>query len=128
MLKNLWYFIKSKPTLGIALLLAIVVNIGFAYFMMYRPAQEEKRMLATGLPGQAIIKDIQSTGVMVNRQPRVRLKVEVIPDQGVPYESESKMVISPVHLPKFQPGNKFKIKIDPKDKNNIYFESVLEER
>jgi len=128
MLKNLWYFLKTKPTLVYALLLAIIVNVVFVYFMMIRPAQEEKRLLATGLPGRAIIRDIQTTGVMVNRQPRVLLKVEVHPEQGIPYEAEFKQVISPVHLPKFQPGGEFKIKIDPKNKNNIYFESVIEKR
>ena len=97
-------------------------------YVVLAPMLAENRVLESGVPGRAKILDIQTTGTMVNRQPQVRLILEVLPEQGERYEAEVKKVISPVYLPQFQPGAELNIKIDPNDKSKVAVESVVKER
>ena len=102
----------NKRSLGIVVyvIAMLVVSFSVVYFMILGPQWEQSRLLKNGLPGTAIIKDISSTGVIINDQPRVKLLLEVEPENGSKYETEIRMVISPVYLPQFQSGARLKVK------------------
>jgi hypothetical protein len=98
-----------------------------AYFFMIMPYSHNK-ILLEGDPATAVVMDIGTTGVLINEQPQVRLLLEVYPEKGASYQTEIRMVISPVYLPQFQPGAKLNIKVDPKNKDRVAVESVIRER
>ena len=120
---------KKKPLPGqIIPLVMILIAFGSLYYFILGPDFTQKHLIKNGLPGRATIIDIGTTGVIVNDQPRVKLLLEVEPENGAKYETEIRMVISPVYLPQFQPGAKLKVRIDPKDDKKVAVEDIIKER
>lgn len=119
---------KGKASLGGLIIPIMIFSFAImAYFFMIMPYSHNK-ILREGDPATAVIMDIGTTGVLINEQPQVRLSLEVYPEKGSTYQTELKMVISPVYLPQFQPGAKLNIKVDPKNKDRVAVESVIRER
>src|SRR5688572_8250744 len=56
---------------GVSLLLATI------YLSMGRRARKAEQLKREGIPGQAQVLEMTQTGVYVNEQPRVRLKLRV---------------------------------------------------
>jgi hypothetical protein len=98
------------------------------FYVIFAPMLAQHRILESGVPGRAKILDIQPTGTIVNDQPKVRIFLEVYPQQEEKYEAKVEMVISPVYLPQFQPGAELIVKIDPNDKSKLAVESIVKER
>lgn len=88
----------------------------------------EKKILKIGRPALAEIVNIKESDegtVTLNEQPFVTLVMEV--NDGVEkYETEFKTIIGRLDIPKFQPGKKFAVKIDPNNKMKIAFDPKRE--
>ncbi|MFO1463969.1 MAG: hypothetical protein U1F66_09315 [bacterium] len=108
---------------AVSLLFTFAV-LGFVFYMVYakiiKPSQNAKRILQTGEPGKAKILMIQDTGVKINDNPQVLFTLEVTPDRSRrPYQVQTKMVISMLQIPQFQPGARLLVRIDSADPNQI---------
>ena len=95
--------------------------IFFVYRMVAKRNQQVMTLRATGLDGTAEILSLQDTGMLVNNNPRVQLKMMVTPQGGEAYEVDSSMVVSMLQIPQVQPGNVVAVKIDPNDPNKVVF-------
>jgi len=98
--------------------------LGFAFYMVYvkviKPGQNNKRILQTGDPGKAKVIMLSETGVQINNRPQVAFTLEVTPDRTRrPYQIQTKMVISMLQIPQFQPGARLLVRIDPNDPNQV---------
>lgn len=81
---------------------------------------EAKRILNVGVECKAIIKSIDNTNVIVNKNfPLYSLTLEVIPNGTPAYEEKVIGIIMQSSIPKYQPGCQVYIKYDPADKNKI---------
>ena len=98
--------------LGILLLLVFFVPT----FLRDR---EERRILRDGVATTARVKDIRPTGDLHNDQPEVRIIVEVTAEAGEPFEAEITTFMSPVYLPRFQPGAVVEVRFDPNDRRKV---------
>src|SRR5580704_15862128 len=79
-----------------------------------------KELQASGIPAEAAILQIWDTGITVNEDPVIGMRVEVRPKDGAPYEATiKKSEISRLDLPQFQPGNVIPVRIDPKDPQHV---------
>jgi len=78
-----------------------------------------KKILQSGVAGEATIVQIQQTGVMVNYQPQALLTVQVQVPGWEPYQAQTRMVIPQVNIPSFQPGAKFPCKVDPDNRATV---------
>ncbi len=90
--------------------------------------KDDKRILKTGKPALATILNIKESAegiVTINGQPLVALEMEV-DDGAEKYKTELETIIRRLDLPKFQPGKKFCVKIDPNNKLKIVFDSSKE--
>jgi hypothetical protein len=77
---------------------------------------EAKRLQESGLPATAKILDLWDTGITVNDDPVISLRVEVSrPDGSVYSVIIPKSLVSRLDLPRFQPGSTVSVRIDPKD-------------
>ncbi len=74
---------------------------------------ETRRIQDIGVSGEARILQIWDTGMTLNDNPVVGLRVRVDPRDGQPYEVEIPKSVSRVHLAQFQPGQLVPVKIDP---------------
>jgi hypothetical protein len=74
---------------------------------------DAKTLQRVGEPAEAVVLDIWDTGITVNEDPVVGLRVEVRPADRPAYTAEiKKSLISRVHVPQFQPGSHVPVRID----------------
>ncbi len=73
----------------------------------------------TGLPARAEILRIWDTGVTVNDDPVVGFLLEVRPPDETPFRAETRLCISRVHIPQFQPGAVVPVFYDPRDHRRV---------
>jgi len=75
---------------------------------------EAKRLQATGMPANARILEIWDTGITVNDDPVIGMRVEIARPDGTTYAAAiPKSLISRLDVPRFQPGATMPVRIDP---------------
>lgn len=70
-------------------------------------------ILEKGLPAQAVILKISDTGTTINKDPLVRLLLEVRPPGQPAFQAETERLISRLQIPLVQPGAMVSVKYDP---------------
>lgn len=71
----------------------------------------------TGLPAKAEVLAIEDTGMMINYNPVVRMKLKVTPDFGPGFETVAEAPVSKIAVPRV--GDTISIKYDPANNSNI---------
>ena len=100
-------------SLGITVLaIAIPIVLGV---MNRRRAQQ---IMATGKPGQAIIRQLQDTGMRINDNPRVKVLLEVTIPGYAPYQIWKTVTVPMIRLPQVQPGAVVAVMADPAEPQN----------
>ncbi len=100
------------------LLLCISVS-GCAIVNKTAGLSQAKELRATGVSAQAKILEIADSGWTINEDPVIWFVLEVYPEGQAPYQARTKIVISRVHVPQFQPGAVVSVRIDPKDPDRV---------
>ena len=77
-------------------------------------SMEQAQMLAqTGMDASAAVLTIEDTGMLVNYNPVVRLKLKVTPAYGAGFETTGQSAVSKIAIPRV--GDQIKIKYNPAD-------------
>jgi hypothetical protein len=77
---------------------------------------EARRLQESGLPASAHILQIWDTGITVNNDPVIGMRVEIDRSDGSAYPATiPKCLISRIDIPRFQPGATVPVRIDPQD-------------
>lgn len=84
--------------------------------------KKKKRILESGISAQATVLAVQDTGMTINDNPRVKLKMQVMPDGGTPFEATKTMTVSRVAIPRA--GDQFYVKYDPANPDTIEMDSA----
>jgi hypothetical protein len=84
----------------------------------YSQAQELQK---TGQPAEATILEIRDTGMTMNNDPIVDFVLEVRPEGKKAYKAETRMRISRIEIPQFQPGAVVEVNYDPNDPSRVSF-------
>lgn len=96
-----------------------VLDIGRAH---YDFGQEQQRLTAEGLSGEAKIISVNDTGSRVDGNPQVDLELEVsLPDRE-PYTVMHHEVVPPMMMQIYAPGQKHPVKVDPDDQSILIFD------
>jgi hypothetical protein len=81
---------------------------------------DAKALRRTGLPARATILEIWDTGITVNDDPVIGLRVEVMRDGHPPYVATiQKALISRLDVPEFQPEKVISVRVDPEDPHHV---------
>ena len=108
---------------GIYIAIGIACIGGGMFFLFYKllfaPMILAARLKKTGIPGKALIKDVQDTGVTVNNSPQVKLTLEVKNTYGQVYTATVRTLISRLQPQLFQPGMTVPVLIDPNDEKKL---------
>jgi hypothetical protein len=89
------------------------------YKVLFAPMLNASRLQKTGIDGKAIITDVSDTGVTVNRNPQVKLTLQVKNSFGQSYTTTCRTLVSRINPFIFQPGMEVPVKIDPKNEKNV---------
>ena len=106
---------------GIVIALITVLMVILIVFNSMRSdsrlAAEEARILREGIAARARVKDIRPTSSQYEGDPEVALTLDVMADE--PFEVVFKTTLSPVYIPRFQPGAILDVRFDRLDRNKI---------
>lgn len=80
---------------------------------------KSQRLLKDGVAATAVIKEMTDTGSRFNRNPEVRLTLEVTPKDGQPYTAQLTTVISTVNVARLHPGAIVNVKYDPEQPTHV---------
>jgi predicted small secreted protein len=77
---------------------------------------EARDIQAAGQPAKAVILEMWDTGITVNDDPVVGMRVKVDRGDGAPYDATiAKSLVSRVHVPQVQPGLTVPVYVDPQN-------------
>jgi hypothetical protein len=113
----------SPNKFGLVLGFGIPLLVGaFIFGAMVFEDQEDERITAEGVPGQARILSYEKTGVYFNNNPQLRFQLEVTPTQGKSFELEKAVVVEPMEAPRLQVGTIRKVRYVPTEPDLLRFE------
>ncbi len=105
---------------GTVLTLAITIGVTvLAIYLIRKTLGQDRGVLEGGMPARAKILSVRQTGVMLNNQPQVEFQLDVHPASGMPYQAQTRAIISLINIPQFQPGMEVAVKIHPTDQTRV---------
>jgi len=103
---------RTNPTLYIVLLAAGSGLFLWGMFSGFLTTPGNyRRIKANGVEADATILSISDTGVTINKNPYVKLRLRVEPMGMAAYETEVKAMVSRIAIPR--PGDGVRVKFDP---------------
>lgn len=103
------------------LLIPIILATGCVTRMIDHMTGEDQanEIRKIGVSATARIVKIWDTGVTVNENPVVGMRLRVLPADGDPFEAETRALIGRLEVPQVQPGAEVMVKYDPKDRSRV---------
>jgi len=98
---------------GVFLLMYFVLSR--TLFPILQIARINKRLSREGIEADAVLLNMEQTGLYVNNQPQVRLQVQVHPLTGRNFVTETREVLSFLDLTRIQIGCTLKVKYNPEN-------------
>lgn len=109
---------RQNPTLYIVLLVVGSALFLWAMFSGFLTTPGNyRRIKANGVEADATILSISDTGVTINKNPYVKLRLRVAPMGMAAYETEVKAMVSRVAIPR--PGDGVRVKFDPNKPEDV---------
>lgn len=120
--------------ISLAITLVSLAFAGFVFWKVFFPmmrqastlmssladaSQNRARLLATGAEGMGRILGVRETGTLVNNQPQVVLDLEVQSAQGQRFMAQCSALVSPLSVPRVQPGCTVPVRFDPANLANV---------
>jgi hypothetical protein len=101
---------------ALLLVAAAVVFNGCALTNKMSGVSEARAIQKVGEPARGTVLEVWDTGMTLNNDPVIGLRLTVARSGHPPYEAViKKSPVSRVHIPQFQPGSSVPIRIDPRD-------------
>jgi hypothetical protein len=89
------------------------------YFLLFKPFLKSERILKYGEPATALVMEVAATGMEVNKNPVVKLTLEVTPKRGSKFTTTVKTMVSMLNPMAFVPGMIVDVKVDPDDNQSV---------
>lgn len=116
--------IAASPVFGSIFALVFIAIFGFVFGGMYLRGRTRDRLLSTGVQANGKIVEMWDTGVTINNQPQIGMKIEVYPASGMPFTAEVSQVISRLQTAYYQAGVSCVVRYDPANTKKIAIESI----
>jgi hypothetical protein len=111
---------------GFVLTAAILGGVAILLLLWGRKWQkgyaEAQRIKAQGVPGQATIMSMRQTGVYVNEQPQIELRLQVQDEMYGSRQVAMKEYVPLMLLGTLSSGRPLPVKVDPANPNNVVIE------
>lgn len=105
---------RRIATLALVLSCASLVT-GCAAINRMTGTAQARELAVRGEPARARILAIWDTGMTLNDDPVVGMRLRVEPATGEPFEAETKGVVPRLQVCQVQPGNEVAVRCDPAD-------------
>lgn len=78
-----------------------------------------QQLMANGVQGQATVKSLQDTGMMVNNMPQIQMELSVVVPGQEAYDVTHTQVLAHSALGSMQPGATVAVRVDPNDPSSL---------
>jgi len=116
--------IAASPVVGGILSLFIIIIFGSFFGTQYFRKRRRTELLETGIQANGKIIEMWDSGITINNQPQIGMKIEVYPLIGQPFTSEVNLVISRLQTSYYQPGVTCIVRYDPNNTKTVAIESL----
>jgi hypothetical protein len=106
-----------KGKLNIKTTFKLILSVFLIFYISCVITKNYKYVNKIGEPAEAVVLDISDTGITINDNPKVRLKLKVYPKDSEPYEATVSQVVSRVTIPRV--GDRVYVKFDPNNPGNV---------
>ena len=103
-------------SLTLLILLAALHPVLIPYLQGVR---SKKRLKQEGIEAEAVILDIQATGIYLNNMPQVKLQMQVYPRSGRHFVAEAFEVLSYLDVHQVQTGRSLLVKYNPANPKEV---------
>lgn len=119
-------FSNSIILVSVVVPIVITAMVLFVIWKIFaQSGKERNRLLRDGVAAQATIVNIWETGLYVNNRPQIGIMLEMVGPDGRIFQVETKMIISQLQIPQFQPGTRVAVKYDPANYTKIAIAGVI---
>ena len=102
------------------LIVAALVSNGCAIANKVSGVSEARAIQKVGEAARGTVVEVWDTGITVNDDPVIGLRLTVQRSGHAPYEAViNKSLVSRVHIPQFQPGSQVPVRVDPHDSTRV---------
>ena len=99
--------------------LLIIVGTFLILFLFNRSRRKRaENLMATGVQGVATVLGLEDTGMLINNNPRVTLRLQITLPNNPPYELTKTMVVPMIRMSQVQVGSNVQVMVDPSDPTN----------
>lgn len=109
------------PILAILTITAVFVSfvLNKTVLPLLRIARINRRLAKEGTDADAVLLNLEPTGLYINKQPQIKLQVQVHPLVGRNFVSEVCEVLTPVDLSGLRVGSTLKVKYNPANTKEV---------
>jgi hypothetical protein len=115
--------VMTGGSVGIYIALGMLLFFGGMFYLFYRIFFKHminaSRLQKTGISGTARIVEVKDTGITINKNPQLKLILEVKNSFGQRYTADCRAMVSRINPVVYQPGMEIPVKIDPKNEKNV---------
>lgn len=116
-------FYAAGPFMGLVVLVIIGVSL-LPFMSVFKNIANRDKLLKTGARGVAKVLEMRDTGVTINNSPQVGLTLEVTPQDGPPFTTETRVIVNRLQVHMYQPGMQLNVRFDPNDRTQVAVESI----
>jgi Protein of unknown function (DUF3592) len=84
----------------------------------------DTRLLQRGTPAEARVLEVSDTGVMINYNPVVRLRLEVLLPDRPPSTTDKELLVGRLQSRRYQPGMRLRVWVDPNKPQRVAVEPM----
>jgi hypothetical protein len=102
--------------------IVVALFLAFVYRAMSRRADRMEGLRQTGLPGTARVLEMTQTGVYINENPQVKMKLHIEATGIAPYDIEKKATVPLIALGALGSGRPLTLFVNPNDHNDVFID------
>jgi hypothetical protein len=111
--------------LPIVITVVVLLVVALVVGRLVMNGMQNRAVLAHGESAQAVILKVWQTGTVMNEtNPQIGILLEVRPANKPVFQAETKMFISMLQVPQFQPGAVVQVKYDPQNPTKVAVDAV----
>ena len=99
--------------------IAVSLLVGAIFFFIGQRAKRAQEIRETGIPGTGTILEMTQTGMQVNDQPVVELKLRVEAQGMAPFELDKRAVVPLIALGRLSSGQPLSVYVDREDSSRV---------